>query len=74
MAAMNLLDNLDGDEVEDKIEHLSEQLGKARFAHEGTKIPLGTSIVYCFVGPQDTTEGLMSRADAAMYRAKDKIK
>tara|TARA_R100001244_G_scaffold9454_5_gene11488 strand:- start:16013 stop:16534 length:522 start_codon:yes stop_codon:yes gene_type:complete len=69
-----LLDNLDGDEVEDKIEHLSEQLGKARFAHEGTKIPLGTSIVYCFVGPQDTTEGLMSRADAAMYRAKDKIK
>jgi diguanylate cyclase (GGDEF)-like protein len=69
-----LLDNLNGDQVEDKIEFLVEQLGKGRFIHQGEKIPLSASIGYCFVGPQDTTEGLMSRADAAMYRAKAKTK
>ena len=69
-----LLDNLNGDQVEDKIGFLVEQLGKASFVHEGRKIPLGASIGYCFVGPKDTTEGLMSRADAAMYRAKDKTR
>lgn len=69
-----LLDNLNGDQVEDKIGFLVERLGRASFVHEGQKIPLGASIGYCFVGPKDTTEGLMSRADAAMYRAKDKAR
>ena len=69
-----LLDNLNGDQVEDKIGFLVERLGRASFVHEGQKIPLGASIGYCFVGPKDTTEGLMSRADAAMYRAKDKTR
>jgi len=69
-----LLDNLNGDQVEDKIEFLAGQVGKGSFVYESRKIPLSASIGYCFVGPQDTTEGLMSRADAAMYRAKDKSK
>lgn len=67
-----LLDNLNGDQVEDKIEFLVAQFAAENFVHEDKKIPFGASIGYCFVGPQDTTEGLMSRADAAMYRAKDK--
>ena len=69
-----LLDNLNGDQVEDKIEFLVEQLGKGSFAHAGRTIALRASIGYCFVGPRDTTEALMSRADAAMYRAKGKAR
>lgn len=69
-----LLDNLNDDQVESKIGLLVEQLTRANIFHEGEEIPLSAAIGYCFVGPQDTTEGLMSRADAAMYRAKDKIK
>lgn len=69
-----LLDNLNGDQVEDKIEFLVEQLDKGSFAHAGRTIALRASIGYCFVGPRDTTEALMSRADAAMYRAKGKAR
>jgi len=67
-----LLDNLNGDQVADKIESLLQDLARENIVHEGQKLPLGASIGYCFVGPKDTTDGLMSRADAAMYRAKDK--
>lgn len=67
-----LLDNLNGDQVADKIDFLIQQLAKENITHQGNKLPLGASIGYCFVGPKDTTDGLMSRADAAMYRAKDK--
>jgi len=66
-----LLDNLNGDQVADKIDFLIEQFGAEDFVHDGKKLPFGASIGYCFVGPKDTTDGLMSRADAAMYRAKD---
>jgi len=69
-----LLDNLNGDQVEEKIDFLAEQIGTVNFVHDGRKIPLGASIGYCFVGPQDTTEGLMTRADAAMYRVKGKAR
>ena len=67
-----LLDNLNGDQVADKIDFLLQQLAKENITHEGKKLPLGASIGYCFVGPKDTTDSLMSRADAAMYRAKGK--
>tara|TARA_R110000824_G_scaffold28174_3_gene94899 strand:+ start:1139 stop:1711 length:573 start_codon:yes stop_codon:yes gene_type:complete len=67
-----LLDNLNGDQVADKIDFLLQQFGTEKYVHEDQKLPFGASIGYCFVGPQDTTDGLMSRADAAMYRAKDK--
>ncbi len=68
-----LLDNLNDDQVADKIDFLIEQFGAENFGHAGKRLPFGASIGYCFVGPQDTTDGLMSRADAAMYRAKDKF-
>ena len=66
-----LLDNLNGDQVADKIDFLLEQFRNENFVYDGKKLPFGASIGYCFVGPRDTTEGLMFRADAAMYRAKD---
>lgn len=69
-----LLDNLNGDQVEEKIDFLAEQLDTVNFVHEGRKMPLSASIGYCFVGPQDTTEGLMTRADAAMYRIKGRAR
>ena len=67
-----LLDNLDADEVVRKIAFLVDQFSKANCTYANTSLKLGAAIGYCFVGPQDTTDGLMSRADAAMYRAKDK--
>ena len=66
-----LLDNLNGDQVADKIEFLADQFGKENIVHEGKKLPFEAAIGYCFVGPKDTTDGLMSRADAAMYCNKD---
>lgn len=67
-----LLDHLNGDQVVDKIDFLLEQFRAENLVHDGKALPLGASIGYCFVGPQDTADALMSRADAAMYRAKDK--
>lgn len=69
-----LLDHLNGDQVVDKIDFLIEQFGKENFAPDGRLLPFSAAIGYCFVGPQDTREGLMSRADASMYRAKDRFK
>lgn len=67
-----LLDHLDCDQVVDKIAFLAKQFATAICTHEGKPLPLGAAIGYCLVGPKDTVDGLMSRADAAMYLAKDK--
>jgi diguanylate cyclase (GGDEF)-like protein len=67
-----LLDHLNGDQVADKIQSLLEKFNKEEFVHKGKRLPIGAAIGYCFVGPRDTAHGLMSRADAAMYRAKHK--
>ena len=69
-----LLDHLNGDQVADKIEILIAQLGLEKFVYQGEQLPMSTSISYCFIGPRDTTDALMSRADAAIYRVKDKAK
>lgn len=47
-------------------------IGKANCTYADQSLPVGANVGYCFVGPKDTVEGLMSRADAAMYRAKEK--
>ncbi len=67
-----LLDNLDDDQVEDKIDFLVRQFGKENCVHDGNRLPLGAAIGYCLIGPKDTVESLMSRADAEMYRAKER--
>ena len=67
-----LLDNLDADQVVSKIAFLVDRFAKANFNYADNPISLAAAIGYCFVGPKDSVEGLMSRADAAMYRAKDK--
>tara|TARA_R110000824_G_scaffold3839_8_gene18366 strand:- start:799 stop:1383 length:585 start_codon:yes stop_codon:yes gene_type:complete len=67
-----LLDNLDADQVVEKIASVMARIDAANCTHEGKHLPFGASIGYCFIGPKDTVEALMSRADAAMYRAKDK--
>jgi len=67
-----LLDNLDSDRVVDKIASLAGQFAAENYSFNGKKLPVSAAIGYCFVGPKDTVEGLMSRADAAMYRVKDK--
>lgn len=65
-----LVDNLDADQVENKIAFLIDRVKNAHFKYEDIQMPFSVSIGYCFVGPTDTVEGLMSRADAAMYEAK----
>ncbi|MGB5484709.1 GGDEF domain-containing protein, partial [Parasphingorhabdus sp.] len=67
-----LLDHLDADQVVDKIASFIKQFDKAGCTYAGSPLRLGAAIGYCFVGPKDTVEDLMTRADAAMYRAKDK--
>ena len=66
-----LLDNLDADQVESKIAFLTNRLESAHLEHGGHILTLGAAIGYCFVGPNDNVEALMSRADAAMYRDKN---
>jgi diguanylate cyclase (GGDEF)-like protein len=67
-----LLEHLNGDQVEDKIAFLLAQLHGEHIFHASEKIPLGASIDYCCMGPQDTTDGLMSRAEFTSYRSKDR--
>jgi diguanylate cyclase (GGDEF)-like protein len=66
-----LLDNMDGDEVEGKITSLSDRLSKAVVKFDDKRLTLSAAIGYCFIGPKDTVSGLMSRADAAMYKKKN---
>lgn len=66
-----MLDNLDCDQVVEKIDFLLRKFETANYTHEGVELPFSAAIGYCFVGPKDTVEELMSRADAAMYRAKE---
>ena len=65
-----LLDHLEADQVVDKVAFFIDQFGKADCTYAGRSLLLGAAIGYCFVGPEDTIVDLMSRADAAMYRAK----
>ncbi|MEO9600243.1 GGDEF domain-containing protein [Parasphingorhabdus sp.] len=69
-----LVDNLDCDQVVEKIAFLMKRFSGANCVHEGKRLPFSVSIGYCFVGPKDSVEVLMSRADAVMYLAKDKSK
>ena len=68
-----LLDNLDADQVEDKIKLLVKCIKSTECEYQGTKISISAAIGYCIVGPKDSVEELMSRADAAMYEAKDAL-
>ncbi|MEH6757164.1 MAG: GGDEF domain-containing protein [Parasphingorhabdus sp.] len=65
-----LLDNLDGDEVEQKILSLIRRIKLANLEYNGQKLKLGAAIGYSFIGPKDTVLALMSRVDEAMYRSK----
>lgn len=65
-----LLDNLDADQVEKKIEFLMNRIGQANYQFEGQELKLSASFGFCFIGPKDNVEDLMSRADASMYQAK----
>ena len=65
-----LLDNLDADQVDSKIETLIGRIGNAAVEYEGKALDLSAAVGYCFIGPKDTVPGLLSRADAAMYRVK----
>ncbi|MEL6874553.1 MAG: GGDEF domain-containing protein [Pseudomonadota bacterium] len=66
-----LLDNLDADEVEQKIAVLLDRIGKSEIQYRETALSLRVAIGYCFVGPRDTVTDLLSRADAAMYANKE---
>jgi len=60
-----LLDNLDADQVDDKIKMLIDRISNANFHHDGKEHKLSAAIGYCFVGPKDNISQL-----AAMYEAK----
>jgi len=65
-----LIDNLDAEQVEAKIISLHKGLADTHFLHDDQKIDIAASIGYCFIGPKDSVNGLLSRADASMYAAK----
>ncbi len=65
-----LLDNLDADQVENKILALMDRFKSANLEHAGQALQFGAAIGYSFVGPTDTVSALMSRADEAMYNSK----
>ncbi len=66
-----LLDNLDADQVENKILSLIDLIKTSNLAYEGQTLKFGAAIGYSFVGPADTVADLMSRADEAMYQSKN---
>lgn len=65
-----LLDNLDADRVERKILSLIELIEASQPVSNGQILNCGAAIGYSFVGPADTADTLMSRADEAMYQSK----
>jgi len=65
-----LLDNMDAEQVDQKIAALIDRIEKARLDVEGRELILSAAIGYCFIGPKDDISTLMSRADAAMYKVK----
>ena len=62
-----LFEQLNGDEVENKIAFLFGHLNGEQIFHACERIPFGASIDYCCIGPQDTTDGLMARAEFTTY-------
>ena len=66
-----LIDNVDADEVDRKIGKLIKRIAKEKIQDGSKFIKLSAAIGYCFVGPKDSVDGLMSRADAAMYEVKN---
>lgn len=67
-----LLDNMGSNEVTTKIASLLALIEKTRIEHVQKQLPLSAAIGHCFVGPDDDVDGLLSRADAAMYKQKKK--
>lgn len=67
-----LLDNIEPSQVEQKTNSLRTLIQCADIVHGQQRLNLSASIGHCFVGPEDSVEDLMSRADAAMYREKRK--
>lgn len=65
-----LLDNLDSEQVELKINSLLNLIDKADIRNDNCSLKLGAAMGYCFIGTDDTVSDIMSRADEAMYKAK----
>jgi GGDEF domain-containing protein len=61
---------LDADRVERKILSLIELIEASQPVSNGQILNCGAAIGYSFVGPADTADTLMSRADEAMYQSK----
>ena len=62
-----LFEHLNGDQVENKIAFLLSHLNGEEIFHACERIPFGASIDYCCMGPQDTTDGMMARAEFTTY-------
>lgn len=67
-----LLDNIAPSQLEQKINSLRKLIQAADVEYDQQRLNLSASIGHCFIGPEDNVEGLLSRADAAMYREKRK--
>ena len=62
-----LFEHLNGDQVENKIAFLLSHLNGEEIFHACERIPFGASIDYCCMGPQDTIDGMMARAEFTTY-------
>lgn len=67
-----LLDNIEPNQVEQKTQSLRKMILSADIEYGQQRLSLSASIGHCYVGPKDSVEDLMFRADAAMYREKRK--
>ncbi|GAB5488823.1 MAG: hypothetical protein Pars2KO_23930 [Parasphingorhabdus sp.] len=67
-----LLDNIGPAEVDQKVAFLQNLIQSDDIEFGDQHLNLSAAIGHCFVGPEDTVDDLMSRADAAMYREKRK--
>jgi diguanylate cyclase (GGDEF)-like protein len=65
-----LLWNLRADQAEAKAHALEALVAASPFEHDGKRFRLGLSAGFAMLGPGDTVEAALARADAAMYARK----
>lgn len=69
-----LIDNVDASLVEAKIASLSHHIQDADYSFGDQNFGMDVAIGYTLIGPGDTADHLLVRADTAMYGAKNKRK
>jgi diguanylate cyclase (GGDEF)-like protein len=65
-----LLERTDEQEALDTAQRLADRIAGGQFTYHGVIIPLSAAIGIAMIGPGDEAEGVIIRADQAMYEEK----